>query len=336
MQTPSHINDEQQYEEVGIDISCNLGSLNIDNVLKTKDIEKTIETSIRALTNVSLISKTPEVPTVQEGNNKMHAVGLGGMSLHSTLAKNKIHYGSAESIEFVDIFFATVRFYALKASNKIAIEKQETFYDFENSNYANGKFFDQYISGNLRFKGFHSNKVLNMFKNIKVPTEQDWHELKQSVMEHGLFNGYLLAVAPTGSISYINEATASLHPIIQVVEERQEKKTGKTYYPAPGLNNDTLPYYKSAYDIDMRKVIDVYATAQKHIDQGMSLTLFMRSEIPEGLYEWKNGRTNKMTTRDLNILRHYAWNKGIKSIYYIRTFTADGENDVNICESCSV
>ena len=72
-------------------------------------------------------------------------------------------------------------------------------------------------------------------------------------------------------------------------------------------------------------------------DQGMSLTLFMRSEIPEGLYEWKNGRTNKMTTRDLNILRHYAWNKGIKSIYYIRTFTDDGEElGSNACESCSI
>jgi len=141
----------------------------------------------------------------------------------------------------------------------------------------------------------------------------------------------------TGSISYVNEATASLHPIVQMIEERQEKKTGKTYYPAPGLSNESIPYYKSAYDIDMRKVIDIYATAQKHIDQGMSLTLFMRSELPEGMYEWKENRTNKMTTRDLNILRHYAYNKGIKSIYYVRTYTEDGtEVGVNDCKSCSI
>lgn len=87
----------------------------------------------------------------------------------------------------------------------------------------------------------------------------------------------------------------------------------------------------------MRKVIDVYAAAQKHIDQGMSLTLFMRSELPEGLYEWKNGRTRKMTTRDLNILRNYAWNKGIKSIYYVRTFTENNDEiGSNGCESCSI
>ena len=83
-----------------------------------------------------------------------------------------------------------------------------------------------------------------------------------------------------------------------MIEERQEKKIGKIYYPAPYLANDTIPYYTSAYDMDMRKVIDVYATAQQHVDQGMSLTLFMRSEIPEGLYEWKE--TPKQTTRDLN------------------------------------
>ena len=94
-----------------------------------------------------------------------------------------------------------------------------------------------------------------------------------------------------------------------MIEERQEKKIGKIYYPAPYLANDTIPYYTSAYDMDMRKVIDVYATAQQHVDQGMSLTLFMRSEIPEGLYEWKE--TPKQTTRDLNILRHYAFNKGL-------------------------
>lgn len=88
----------------------------------------------------------------------------------------------------------------------------------------------------------------------------------------------------------------------------------------------------------MRLVIDTYATAQQHVDQGMSLTLFMRSVIPEGLYEWKKGGTNNMTTRDLNKLRNYAWTKGIKSIYYVRTHTGDDSKEitVNECESCLI
>ncbi len=156
-------------------------------------------------------------------------------------------------------------------------------------------------------------------------------------MQDGLYNQYRLAVAPNGSTSYINDSTASLHPIINRVEERQEKMIGKIYYPAPYLSNDTMPYYRSAYDMDMRKVIDTYAAAQQHIDQSLSMTLFMRSTIPAGLYEWKNGRTDKMTTRDLNILRHYAYKRGIKSIYYIRTFTDDSDEiGANQCESCVI
>jgi ribonucleoside-diphosphate reductase alpha chain len=148
-----------------------------------------------------------------------------------------------------------------------------------------------------------------------------------------------LAVAPTGSISYVNEATASIHPITQRIEERTEGKRGKVYYPAPYLSDETLPYYVSAYDIDQRKIIDIYAVASKHIDQGASMTLFLRSELPKDMYEWKEDSeySTKKTTRDLSILRNYAWAKGIKSIYYIRTFTSDGEEvGANYCESCSI
>ena len=156
-------------------------------------------------------------------------------------------------------------------------------------------------------------------------------------MKDGIYNAYRLAVAPNGSTSYIGDSTSSLQPIINKIEERQEKMIGKIYYPAPYLSNDTMPYYKSAYDTDMRSVIDTYAAAQQHVDQSLSMTLFMRSTIPEGMYEWKAGRTNKMTTRDLNILRHYAYQKGIKSIYYIRTFTDDqDEIGANQCESCVI
>ena len=144
----------------------------------------------------------------------------------------------------------------------------------------------------------------------------------------------------TGSISYVNEATASIHPIIQKIEDRVEGKRGKVYYPAPYLEEGALQYYESAYDIDQRKIIDVYAAAQKHVDQGLSMTLFTSSEFKEGMYEWKTDDKygNKKTTRDLNILRNYAWKKGMKSVYYIRTFTSDGDEvgSVNECANCSI
>ena len=334
VQSPSVINNAQEYEVLGTDISCNLGSTNIVNLMQSPDFERSIEVAVRALTFVTDHSSIDAVPTVKNGNQKAHTIGLGAMGLHTFFALNQMEYGSPESIEVTDLYFRLLNFYTLKASHKIAKERGVTFDGFEKSAYASGTYFDAYTESDVEIK---SEKVKEIFANLPIPTAEDWKQLKADVMADGLYHQNRLAIAPTGSISYVNETSASLHPITRLIEERQEKKTGKTYYPAPFLSNETLPYYKSAYDIDMRKVINVYAAAQKHIDQGMSLTLFMRSELPEGLYEWKNGRTSKMTTRDLNILRNYAWNKGIKSIYYVRTFTENNDEiGSNGCESCSI
>jgi ribonucleoside-diphosphate reductase alpha chain len=334
IQEPSVINDDQTYETLGTDISCNLGSTNIVNLMKTTDFGRSVDAMVRALTMVTDQSSVAAVPSIKNGNDKYHTIGLGAMGLHTFLALNQIEYGSPESIAFTDVYFMMLNYYTLESSNRIARERQETFHNFEKSTYATGEYFDKYIQDDYVFE---SEKVKGLFENLSVPTKEDWLNLKEAIMTDGIYHQNRLAVAPTGSISYVNETSASLHPITRLIEERQEKKTGKTYYPAPFLSNETMPYYKSAYDIDMRRVIDVYAAAQKHIDQGMSLTLFMRSEIPEGMYEWKEGRTTKQTTRDLNILRHYAWRKGIKSIYYVRTFTENSEEiGSNECESCSI
>ncbi|MCV3326690.1 class 1b ribonucleoside-diphosphate reductase subunit alpha [Pediococcus ethanolidurans] len=334
VQTPSEIDDKQAYTKLGTDISCNLGSTNIVNMMNTPNFGHSVETMVRALTFVTDHSNINVVPSIQNGNSLAHTIGLGAMGLHGFLAKNHMYYGDSDSLDFTSVYFMLLNYWTLKASNEIARERQTTFHNFEKSKYADGSYFDKYIDKDW---GPKTEKSKELFKSISIPTKEDWQALKAAVMKDGLYHQNRMAVAPTGSISYINDATASLQPIVNRVEERQEKKIGKIYFPAPYLDNSTLKYYQSAYDIDMRKVVDIYAAAQQHVDQGMSMTFFMRSTIPEGIYEWKDGRTNKMTTRDLNILRNYAYNKGIKSIYYIRTFTDnDGEVGVNQCESCSI
>lgn len=333
VQKPSIINDDQSYEEIGTDISCNLGSSNIVNLMASPDFGRSVRTMTRALTFITDSSSVAVVPSVKKGNDQAHTIGLGAMGLHTYLAMNQIHYGSPESVDFINIYFLLLNYWTLVESNNIAKERNETFFDFAESKYATGEYFDKYIEKEWQPE---SQRVRELFEGIFIPTTEDWEKLRDNVKEFGLYNQNRLAVAPNGSISYVNETSASLHPITQRIEERQEKKTGKTYYPAPFLSDETMPYYKSAYDMDMRKVIDVYAAAQQHIDQGMSLTLFMRSTIPAGLYEWK-GENEKQTTRDLSILRNYAYHKGCKSIYYIRTFTDDtDEIGSNACESCSI
>lgn len=334
VQIPGTVDNGQNYVKMGTDVSCNLGSTNIVNLMASPDFGHSVEAMVRALTYVTDSSNIDVVPTIQHGNHLAHSIGLGVMGLHSYFAKNHMEYGSKESIEFTSVYFMLLNYWSLKASNEIARERKETFHNFDKSDYANGKYFDKYLNTDF---GPQLDKVKDLFDGIFIPSEADWQQLRDDVMKDGLYHQNRLAVAPNGSISYINDTTASLHPIINRVEERQEKKIGKIYYPAPYLSNDTMPYYKSAYDMDMRKVIDIYAAAQVHVDQSLSLTLFMRSTIPAGIYEWKDGRTDKMTTRDLNILRHYAYNKGIKSIYYIRTFTDDqDEIGANQCESCVI
>lgn len=331
VQKPSKINEDMSYDELGTDISCNLGSINIPNLMDGKDFGKSIDTMVKSLTYVTESTDIKQVPTVQNGNELFHTIGLGAMGLHTYLATKQMHYGEKESVEFVDLFFKTVNYYTLVSSNNIAKQKG-SFFEFEKSGYADGSYFEKYLVEDEPL----SELMTTLFENIHIPTKSDWEQLKENVQKYGLYHQYRMAVAPNGSISYVNETSASLHPITQLIEKRNEGKTGSTYYPAPKLSNETLPYYKSAYDISMLKLIDIYAAAQKHIDQGMSLTLFMNSEIPAGLYPWKM-EGGKMTTKDLTLINYYAWKKGIKTIYYTRTFTEDADEiGVNQCESCAI
>ena len=340
VQEPSIVNNDQTYEYLGTDVSCNLGSTNIANLMESPDFGKSVTTMLKALSHVSDSSNIDVVPSIKNGNDKYHAVGLGAMNLHGYLAKNGIAYGSPESIEFTDIYFMLLNYWTLVASHELALNSGETFYEFEKSGYADGSYFESYRKNIKTEDQIESDIVKELFKDILIPSMKSWEILMENISKYGLRNSYRLAVAPTGSISYVNEATASIHPIIQKIEDRVEGKRGKVYYPAPYLEEGALQYYESAYDIDQRKIIDVYATAQKHVDQGLSMTLFTSSEFKEGMYEWKTDDKygNKKTTRDLNILRNYAWKKGMKSVYYIRTFTSDGDEvgSVNECVNCSI
>jgi ribonucleoside-diphosphate reductase alpha chain len=317
--TPTTYNEDLSYNAIGKDISCNLGSLNIALTMDSPDFGKTVETAIRGLTSVSNQSHISSVRSIEDGNDKSHAIGLGQMNLHGYLARERIFYGSEEGIDFTNIYFYTVLFHALRASNKIAIERGETFEGFEDSKYASGEFFEKYTDAAWVPE---TAKVTQLFADagVHIPTQEDWRELAASVKEHGIYNQNLQAVPPTGSISYINNSTASIHPIASKIEIRKEGKLGRVYYPAAFMTNDNLEYYQDAYEIGYEKVIDTYAAATQHVDQGLSLTLFFKDTA---------------TTRDINKAQIYAWKKGIKTIYYIRLRQMALEGtELDQCVSC--
>lgn len=317
----SEYNDDLSYQTMGKDISCNLGSLNIAAAMDSADFGKTIETSIRALTAVSDMSHISSVPSIEKGNDESHAIGLGQMNLHGYLARERIFYGSEEGVDFTNIYFYAVTYHAIRASNLLAVERGTSFKGFENSKYASGDYFDKYIEQEWKPA---TEKVRAIFDDagIHIPTQEDWAALKKTVMASGLYNQNLQAVPPTGSISYINHSTSSIHPIVSKIEIRKEGKIGRVYYPAPFMTNDNLDYYQDAYEIGAEKIIDTYAAATQHVDQGLSLTLFFRDTA---------------TTRDINKAQIYAWKKGIKTIYYIRLRQmALSGTEVQGCVSCTL
>ncbi|MGC0272750.1 class 1b ribonucleoside-diphosphate reductase subunit alpha [Pseudactinotalea sp. Z1739] len=319
--TASTYNEDLSYAHVGKDISCNLGSLNIAMAMDSPDFGKTVGTAIRALTAVSDQTHINSVPSIELGNNESHAIGLGQMNLHGYLARERIHYGSEEGVDFTNIYFYTVAFHAITESNKLAIERGQAFKGFPDSTYASGEYFDKYTDQAWEPA---TERVRQLFTEagVHIPTQDDWRELKASVMAHGIYNQNLQAVPPTGSISYINNATSSIHPIAAPVEIRKEGKIGRVYYPAPHMTNDNVEYFADAYEVGYEKIIDTYAAATQHVDQGLSLTLFFKDSV---------------TTRDLNRAQIYAWRKGIKTLYYIRLRQmALTGTEVEGCVSCTL
>lgn len=313
LQETSIINDYGTEDEIKRDISCNLGSLNIVNVMDHGAIKESVSTAMDALTAVSRLSDIQNAPGVNKANRELNAVGLGAMNLHGYLAKNNIGYESDYAKEFVSTFFMMVNYYSIQRSMEIALELGETFLGFEDSDYASGEYFTKYLTEEFLPT---STKVSKLFENMYIPTSDDWKKLAEKVKENGMYHAYRLAIAPTQSIGYVQNATASILPIVDLVE-RRTYGNATTYYPMPYLTPYNVFSYKSAYRMDMFKMLDLIASAQQHIDQGISTTLYVDSNT---------------STRELVRYYLYAHHIGLKSLYYTRTKNLAFEE----CTTCAV
>lgn len=313
LQETSIINDYGIEDFIKRDISCNLGSLNIVNVMDKKAIEDSVYVAMDMLNVVSDLSNINNAPGVKKANEELHSVGLGAMNLHGYLSKNNIPYESEYAKEFVNQFFMMVNYYSIKRSMEIAKEKNETFKDFDKSEYANGNYFRKYIENDYTAK---SEIVKNLFEDMYIPTNEDWFNLSEEVKKYGMYNAYRLAIAPTQSIGYIQNATPSVGPITEIIERRTYGDS-TTYYPMPYLSRKNILLYKSAFNMDMFKVIDLISVIQEHIDQGISTTLYVDSET---------------STKELARYYLYAHKKGLKALYYTRTKNLAFEE----CLTCSI
>ncbi|MEK3862991.1 class 1b ribonucleoside-diphosphate reductase subunit alpha [Paenibacillus sp. FSL H7-0716] len=313
LQETSEIADYGQESTIRRDVSCNLASLNIVNVMEHGKIRESVHEGMIALTAVSDMTSISNAPGVAKANKEMHSVGLGVMNLHGYLAKNNIAYESEQARDFARTFFMTMNFHSLEKSMEIAAATGRSFHGFEASDYATGAYFERYLTTDYRPV---TPRVQALFGDIYIPSPADWEQLRDAVKANGLYHAYRLAIAPTASISYIQNATSSVMPIVEQIETRTYANS-TTYYPMPYLRPDNVFFYKSAYQMDQFKVIDLIAEIQPHIDQGISTVLHVNSDV---------------STRELARSYLYAAHKGLKSLYYTRTKKLSVEE----CLTCSI
>lgn len=273
-------------------VVCNLASLSLGNIdLEDQQALQFItESAVRALDNVIDLNFFP-VPYAKINNQNYRPIGLGISGYHHMLAKHGIPWESQQHLDFVEKVFSDIHYAAIQASCRIAKEKGAYPY-FNGSLWQTGEYFDE-----------------------RALTDGRWAELRKQVMEYGLRNGYLMAIAPTSSTSMIAGTTAGIDPIMNRYF-LEEKKNGLVPRVAPELSMKTFWYYKNAHLIDQTWSVKACGIRQKYIDQAQSMNLYI---------------TNEYTFRQVLKLYLLAWEQGVKTIYYIRSKSLEVEE----CEVCS-
>ena len=276
-------------------VVCNLSSINLARAVPDDVLERLIPIQVRMLDNVIDINNI-EILQAQHTNQQYRAVGLGTFGLHHLLALEGIRWESDEAVAYNDRLYEDIAYLTIKASADLAKEKG-AYPAFEGSEWHSGEYFVK--------RGY-----------IDENAESDrWAQLTLQVVQHGIRNGYLLAIAPNGSTSIIAGSTASIDPIYELLSY-EEKTTYKIANPAPDLSPATMWYYKTAFTIDQHWSIKAAAVRQKHVDQAQSFNLYVTPDIKASAFL---------------ALHMDAWKSGIKSTYYVRSRALTIEE----CESCA-
>lgn len=273
-------------------VVCNLASLSLGNIpVENREyLTQVVKTAVRALDNVIDLNYYPS-PYAKITNRRYRAIGLGVSGYHHMLAKHKVRWETEEHLEFADRIFEQINYAAIEASTDLAREKG-SYGKFEGSDWQTGAYFDK-----------------------RAYDSEQWRQLKDRVSRQGMRNGYLLAVAPTGSTSILAGTTAGIDPVMNKYF-LEEKKGSMLPRVAPELSPETYWYYKNAHLIDQSWSVKACGVRQRHIDQAQSMNFYI---------------TNDFTLRQVLNLYILAWKCGVKTVYYVRSKALEVEE----CESCS-
>jgi ribonucleoside-diphosphate reductase alpha chain len=279
---------------------CNLASINLSKIHTKEDIERVVPIAVRMLDNVIDLNFYP-LKKVKDTNLSTRAIGLGQMGEAQMLAENKIMFGSQEHLNKIDFIGEQISFNAIKASMELAKEKG-SYPDFEGSNWSKGIMpFD------------HATQYVYNLTDCNPDKEPEWSKLAKDIKENGMRNGYLMAVAPTSSISILVGTTQAIEPVYKR-KWYEENLSGLIPVVVPKLSPETWSYYTPAYEVDQLDIIKAAAVRQKWIDQGQSTNIFLSLDKASGKY--------------MHQIYTLAWQLGLKSTYYLRSQSPEASNDV--------
>lgn len=274
-------------------VVCNLASLVLGNIdlEDDKELKDIVATTVRALDNVIDLNYYP-IPYAKVTNRKYRSIGLGTSGYHHALVKAGMAFSDIEDhLKWADDLYERINFHAVTASMEIAKEKGS--YDFfEGSDWENGNYFD-----------------LRDYKDAK------WNKLREDVKANGLRNGYIMAIAPTGSTSIIAATSAGVDPIMNRYF-LEEKKGSILPRVAPDLTPQSFWLYENAHELDQNFVIEAAAIRQRHIDQAQSINFYI---------------TTDFTMRKILNLYIKAAKEKLKSVYYVRSKSLEVED----CDYCA-
>ncbi len=281
---------------------CNLASVNLSRVNTKEAIDRIVPVAVRALDNVIDLNFYP-LEKVKRTNLRSRSIGLGVMGEAQMLAEAGIRWGSQEHFDKVDEVMEAVSYNAIKASSDLAVEKG-AYPEFEGSKWSRGILPMDHANAEVR----------NLVdRGGLFASNYDWDALRETIQKQGMRNGYLMAIAPTSSISILTGTTQTIEPVYKR-KWYEENLSGLIPVCAPNLNPDTWEYYTPAYDLDQTILVKAAAIRQKWIDQGQSLNIFITLDKASGKY--------------LNEIYMTAWKLGIKSTYYLRSQSPEANNDI--------
>ncbi|MEV9528065.1 ribonucleoside-diphosphate reductase subunit alpha [Aliarcobacter butzleri] len=280
---------------------CNLASINLSKINTKEDIERVVPTAIRMLDNVIDLNFYP-LRKVKATNLKSRSIGLGVMGEAEMLAQHQLAWGSSEHFKKIDQIMEAISYNTIKSSSDLASEKG-VYPTFEGSKWSKG-----IMPHDLAPQAVNALVDKDLFD-----TGYDWDVLREKVKKDGMRNGYLMAIAPTSSISILVGTTQAIEPVYKR-KWFEENLSGLIPVVVPRLSPETWAYYTPAFEIDQLQVIKAAAIRQKWIDQGQSTNIFMSLDKASGKY--------------LHEIYTLAWKLGLKSTYYLRSQSPEAKNDV--------